>query len=227
MDWLAHLLQTSDSFFPSGTFSHSFGLEGIAELGIVRDAASLADFLERLVVPSIEHVELPFVRFSFDAAKIEDAARLCELDARYGAMKGARELREASARIGAQRLGILREIAPHPLLSVLEKLRADGEVQPHATILFGAQCAIAGGPLDAALHAYFYQALAALVSASLKLVRIGHLGCQKILSGFLARSNEVVARAKTISENDIGWFSPLLDIASARHEFAEARLFIS
>jgi urease accessory protein len=219
MDWLPRLLQSSDSFFPSGSFAHSFGLEGMTQLGVVRDPESLGQFLETFVLPVLEHVELPFVALAFEAAARADVDRLRELNARYGAMKSTRELREASARIGAQRLGILRELSPHPLLERLQEM--------HAALVFGMQCALAGAPVVAALSAYYYQTLAAFVSASIKLIRIGHLGCQKILTRCLDQSDAVIERAQKIAEDDIGWFNPLLDIASARHEFAEARLFIS
>ena len=36
-----------------------------------------------------------------------------------------------------------------------------------------------------------------------------------------------IAQALTIAREAIGWFDPLLDIASMRHETADERLFIS
>jgi len=45
--------------------------------------------------------------------------------------------------------------------------------------------------------------------------------------GCLADTDGRVAQALTIAREAIGWFDPLLDIASMRHETADERLFIS
>jgi urease accessory protein len=43
----------------------------------------------------------------------------------------------------------------------------------------------------------------------------------------LGHAPELIATATTIPLAEIGWFNPWLDIASARHETADARMFIS
>ncbi len=225
--WLPQLLQTTDSIFPTGSYAHSFSLEGITHLGLVRDAVTLRDFLKQFVIPSLEHLELPYLGYALAAAQANDVTRLCQLDQHYGAMKGARELRLASVRIGSQRLSMLVQIATHPLLQALESARLRGEFDGHSPVVFGAQAAVIGMPLDAALMAYYYQAVAALLSASMKLIRIGQVACQTLLAEVLAESSTVCARSRLIPESEAGWFSPLQDIASAQHETAYTRLFIS
>jgi len=142
-------------------------------------------------------------------------------------MKGAFELRQASSRIGAQRLQMWQRLTPHPLLARLEEERTAGRFQAHAAIVFGAQAVLAEMPLEAALIGYFYQNLAALVSAAMKLIRIGQIAGQTLLTECLAPAGEVVARSRQIEEPSIGWFQPALDIASALHETAYTRIFIS
>jgi urease accessory protein len=43
----------------------------------------------------------------------------------------------------------------------------------------------------------------------------------------LAGAPGLIAASQQVAREDMGWFNPWLDIASARHEHAEARLFIS
>jgi len=227
VDWLPQLLQTNDSFFPSGTFAHYFGLEGMTELGQVRDQTSFATFLSQQVIPALEHFELPFVRLAHEAASNNALERLLALDERYGAMKGSSELREASSRIGSQRLQMLAKLCRHPLLLQLEREQAAGRFQTHGAIIFGAQTGLNNTPIKAALLAYYYQSLAALVSAALKLIRIGQIAGQMLLTEHLGQAATVIARSMEIVETDIGWFQPVLDIASMRHETAYSRIFIS
>src|SRR5882672_5082613 len=70
--WLPHLLQTTDSIFPTGSYAHSFGLEELVNLGLVQDAPTLAEFLQRQVIPALEHLELPYLRFALNAAEKGD-----------------------------------------------------------------------------------------------------------------------------------------------------------
>ena len=48
-----------------------------------------------------------------------------------------------------------------------------------------------------------------------------------MLTACLNDAKRRVEEALTIPRREIGWFDPLLDIASMRHEIAGERLFIS
>ena len=225
--WLAPLLQFSDSLFPTGSYAHSCGLEGAVQLGWVHDPQSLEDFIRHLLLPSLQNFELPFLAHAFHAATDGQVDRLCRIDQQYGAMKGARELRQASARLGSQRLSMGVQLSDHPLLHRLESCRRDGRMVAQSPIIFGAQSAVDCAPLDAALTAYHFQAVASFLSASMKLIRIGQSGCQTLLGECLSHTSLVVEEAKKIPLEEAGWFSPSLEIASAQHETAYTRLFIS
>ncbi len=226
-NWLPQLLQTNDSIFPSGTYAHSFGLEGMVQLDLVSDLESLRNFLLKSVLPTLQHLELPALRYAFEAASDGNVSRILELDARYAAMKTAQELRTASSRIGTQRLQMLAQLTPHPLFQTLEDERAANRFHAHAPIVFGVQTAIAQTPLPAALLAWYYQTAAALVSAAMKLIRLGQMGGQSLLTECLGRAGVIARQALEVAEPDMGWFAPALDIASARHESAYTRIFIS
>jgi len=227
MQWLPQLLQTNDSLFPSGSFAHSFGLEGWVQLEQANDQATLKRFLRDQLVPALTHFELPFLRLAYQATHDHDLPRLIALDERYGAMKGSFEFRQASARIGAQRLEMLHKLWPNPLLDKLQQEFAAGNFQAHATIICGVQTALAEIPLEAGLLAFYYQALATLISAALKLIRIGQTAGQLLLTEHLENATGVIARSTEVDESEVGWFQPALDIASMRHETAYSRIFIS
>ena len=82
-------------------------------------------------------------------------------------------------------------------------------------------------PLRASLEAYYYHCVSCICTAAPKLIRIGQEGSQRVLGACLAETGARIAQALTISREAIGWFDPLLDIASMRHETADERLFIS
>ena len=225
--WLPQLLQSSDSMFPTGAYAHSYGMEGAVQDGLIKDIADFRAFINDMVVPGLEKLELPVAAAAFKAAQDADLARLCELDQRYGAMKPSRELREATARTGRQRLSLNLELTGEPFWRDIEQARLAKRLEAYESIVLGTQGALGQMPLDDTLGLAFYHGLTPFVNAALKLVRMGQLACQKILSEALAQTAEVVDKAKQISTEEMGWLCPALDISSARHETAFSRLFIS
>jgi urease accessory protein len=222
-DWLPALLQNCDSLFPSGAYAHSSGLEEMVRLGQVRNEATLASFLEDQVIPALQNLELPYVHAAHRAGVRSDLPELTEICDEISAWKLGRETREASLQMGRGRLALARQISPHPSLEAF----ANSPAFPHLPAVYGWQMAVQGVPAHPTLCGYYYQALAGFCSASLKLLRLGPEGAQRVLGRALRHTDEVVTEALSIAREDAGWLGPLLEIAAMRHERAEERLFIS
>jgi len=224
LSWLPFLLQTSDALFPTGAYAHSLGFEEIVRLGLVKDEASLGAYLREQIIPAQRQHELPYLRFACEAANLDE---WCALDAEISAWKLARESREASAQLGGRRLRALRTISDATVLAEFDDAIQQGRASGHHLIVCGLQARIEGLPLEAALTTYFYQSLAAICAAALKLIRIGQDGVQRTLRTAGAETARVTAASRTIAREDAGVFNPLLEIAAMRHERAEERLFTS
>lgn len=227
LPWLPFLLQSADALFPTGAYAHSLGFEESVRLGLVRDEAALLRFLITQIVPAQCAQELPCLRFAFEAATRYDVAELCALDAEIEAWKLAPEIRAASAQLGVRRLKALQTISDAPLLLSLQDAIGAGQARGHHLVVCGIQAVIENAPLEAALSLAFYQALASVCAAALKLIRIGQDGCQRVLREACKAAASIVARSLKIERAQAGWFNPLLEIASMRHARADERLFIS
>ncbi len=213
------LLQANDSSYPSGAYAHSFGLEELVESGLVTNPADLARFLENQVLPALLTFEIPMFAKAHRAAGENDCDTLREVDAELDAWRIPFETREASRRIGSQRLELLETLDASPLVASFRATRPRGH---HLTV---SAIELARVPLAAAARAFAYQTLAGLTAASMKLFRIGQTACQAILRRTLDLLGENIDSA--ITANIDGWFNPLLEIASLRHARSHARLFIS
>lgn len=223
--WLPLLLQTNDAFFPTGAYAHSLGFEEYTRMRGIRDEAGLREFVHEQVLPALAQQELPYLRFAHDAAPQLKA--LCEVDREISAWKIARELRDASIQVGGRRLAALRAMSDREayrdfVASIMAKITPG-----HHLSVCALQASVEGFPLRAALAAYVYQTVAGVCSAALKLVRIGQDGCQRVLRGAMERAEETITASLLVEKDEAGWFDPLLEIASMRHEFADERLFIS
>ena len=225
--WLVGLLQAGDSFYPTGSYAHSFGLEGLVQEGVVRDRASLREFLVRSVLPSLRHVELPLAAHAWMAFGAADWEGIRDLGFLASALKAPQELRIASANIGRQRAELIARLHPTSLAASY-LTRAAEENWPHsAPVSAGLEGQVLGAPRVGVLAGVYYSNVAALLSAAMKVLRLGQNASQSLLSEMLALAPEAISAAEKIPVSDIGWFNPWLDIASARHESSDARMFIS
>lgn len=223
--WLLALLRHNDAFYPTGAYTHSHGLEGLVDLGTVRDAESLRGQLHHSLLPSLARAELPLAAHAFAALDplAPDWPRLRACGELAHALKTAAEARAATESLGRQRIQLLERLNPHPLVSGYTSERI-----PHAAPLAAAlEGRVYGMPLDAVLAGLVYGALAGHLAAAMKLLRLGQNAAQALLSEALAAAQPAIAQATEVPFEDIGWFNPWLDIAAARHRHASARMFVS
>ena len=225
--WIVGLLQAGDSFFPTGSYAHSFGLEGLVQEGVVRDRATLHRFVFLSALPALRHTELPLAAHAWRALGAPDWRAVGELCVLSSALRSAREARLASENIGRQRAELAASLHASPLAQEFLR-RAAAENWPHAAAVSAAlEGRVFGAPLHAVLAGVCYASLGSLLSAAMKLLRLGQNGAQSLLTEALAATPPLLAAAESTPLDEIGWFNPWLDIAAARHETADARMFIS
>lgn len=216
--WL-WLLQANDTAYPSGAYAHSFGLEELVESGVVQNAEDLESFLRKQILPALLTFEIPFFARAHAAAVAGDAEQLLTLDAELDAWRIPAELRDASRRIGSQRLDLLARLDPTP------QVLRHRELSPRSHHLVVTALELSGVPVSQAARAVAFQSIAGLSAASMKLMRLGQTSCQQIVRRTLAELGEKIDAS--LSRPVDGWFNPLLEIASLRHARAHSRLFIS
>jgi urease accessory protein len=225
--WLTGLLQAGDSFYPTGSYAHSFGLEGLVQAGVIKDRATLREFLFRSVLPALRQADLPLAAHAWQAFGAEDwpaVGGLCRLSA---ALKAPQELRRASDNIGRQRAELAGRLRPHPLATEYLRRAAEAGWPFAAPISAALEGRVLGAPQTAVLAGVYYASVASLVSAAMKVLRLGQNASQTLLTETLAAAPDVMAAAEQVTLGEIGWFNPWLDIAAARHETADSRMFIS
>ncbi|PTY05848.1 urease accessory protein UreF [Opitutaceae bacterium EW11] len=225
--WLTALLQLNDTFYPTGAYAHSYGLEGLIAEGVVRDRDTLERFLNVSVVPGLRQLELPLVAHAWEGLHCGDWERLARLSVLASASRTPKEARAASEAIGRQRIELCARLRNAPLAVEFLRRAERGAWPFSAGIAAAVEARVLGAPVEAALSSVFYAAVAGTIAAAMKLLRLGQNGAQSLLTAMLALAPETMSQALHVSEAEIGWFNPWLDVAAARHETADARLFIS
>ena len=225
--WIVGLLQAGDSFYPTGSYAHSFGLEGLVQEGVVHDRATLKQFFQLSVLPALRQAELPLTAHAWRALGKKDWAAIAELSELSSALKTAQEARKAAENIGRQRAELMATLRTHPLAVDYLKRAAKGDWPFSPAVSAALEGRVLGAPLPAVLGGVSYSTVASLLSAAMKLLRLGQNASQSLLVETLAEAPAIIAAAEQVPVGEIGWFNPWLDIAAARHAHADSRMFIS
>ena len=224
-------LQLADSFFPSGTYAHSQGLEGMVTRGWVRNADDLGEYLRNLLTWSILPCDGVALLNAHRAARDGDLATLVDIDWHLHAMKLPAELRVASGHAGRR---ILDETAPllegrseSAVHGEFRRLVTERETPGTGAVALGvASCAV-GIDAENALLMHCHSFAVGVLGAAQRLLPFTHSEAQRILHGL---HGPVTAMAYEIADRD--WremtsFNPQADIAAMLHEHDDVRMFAS
>lgn len=227
-DSLAFLscLQLSDTFFPSGLYTLSYGLEAAAQSGQV-DATSFGPLL-------LDHLSVSFGPTDGIAlacshrASAEDHLQLAlQADSRLTSVKIAREPRETSCRVGRQLLNIGRRIFAVRVLDEYARYVEKGATPGNHAVVLGLLMAALGISREKAVLSELYAFAASFVSAGVRLNVIDFRDAQANLHQHRSVMVEIARACCTKDVQDIASSAPWIDVMSMYHEQAEVRLFMS
>ena len=219
-------LQLSDTFFPTGLYTLSHGLEAFVQAGLVSKAeveALLRDYLENVLGPA-DGVALSHAH---RATEGRDLGRLMEIDRRLFALKLVREGREASRRVGKRILTTAVKLSPNSLLRDYWTAVGASACPGNAAVALGAVTATLGIARREAMLIELYTFTASVLGAAMRLIRLDHEEAQLILGGLRHFMVRVVQENIDKGLQEMRAFAPLIDIMGAMHERARVRLFIS
>jgi urease accessory protein len=219
-------LRFVDSFFPSGGFAYSSGLEAAVQGGSVRSADDLSKYVEDLLRNGMGRREAVAVALAHDAVSKGVLRIALNADRELDAMKTGRESRQASRQMGRQVIRIAAEqMDGQPILRDFHGAVEAERTPCHLAVSLGLALAAAGWSREDAVAAYLYQAATGLMSAALKLLPIGQREGQRLLDGWMPLIAEIGETA--CEETVMSSWSPVQDIHAMRHSRLESRLFRS
>lgn len=210
---LMHLCST---VFPAGIFSHSFGYERMLEDGFADTLEGFAEYLDGMLHMGLGKTETALVRFSY-----EEPDRWKEWDELCTALKPAAELRLASSKTGKAFLKVFHKMYPG------NALEGKDFVNSNYAVIFGLACRYLEIPLEETLEAYLTSTLLSYIQVGIKLIPLSQIEGQVLMRDFYPKIRTCVKTAQDAKEEDIFSFTPMVDIASMKHETQYSRMYMS
>ena len=219
-------LQLADSFFPSGMYTQSHGLEGFVAAGWAgteRIGALLRSYLLHSAGPS----EALAARWACRAAQAGDLALVAAIDERLEAGKLSAEARLASRRCGGRVLLLGRDLYGGELLSGYAARVSAGQAPGHQSIALALLGAAAGLDEETAALVELHSFAVSLLGAAVRLGALDHAQAQRLLLGAQPTLAEAAAIGRALDWREIGGFAPQIEIMQFRHCYADMHMFVS
>jgi urease accessory protein len=226
-----YLMQLADSFFPSGTFGMSGGLESFVQNGKIKNEKDVVIFLEQQLALRVIPCDCIILSSIIDAAKNDDIVLAMFIDNAFYSMKLIKEVRVASVRSGQQILNCVLYMSSayrknrfaKKFMHNLENKKTAGTYP--ACLGISAHCL--GIQKDSAIRIMLYSYSVSITAAALRMGIIQHLSAQKILAMV---ANDMDINIKSIGEksiNDIWQLTPAVDVLHMLHEHEDIKMFIT
>jgi urease accessory protein len=219
-------LRFVDSFFPSGGYAFSSGLEAAVQGGAIRNAEELSRYVVELITTGIGEREAVAAGFAHDACVSGVMGLAFDSDRELEAMKLGSESRLASRQMGRQVMRLA--VDQGTKCPFLEEFLAAVETEQtpgHLAVTLGMTLAASGWSKEDSIAAFLHQTATGYVSAAMKLLPVGQKEGQRLIDSWLDVIQQVSRGAA--QQQVLRSWSPVQDIYAMRHSRLESRLFRS
>jgi urease accessory protein len=219
-------LRFVDSFFPSGGFAFSSGLEAAVKDGAIHDGKEFARYVEEWLRNGIGRREVIAVAVGHQAATTGNLGPALGVDRALEGLKLGADSRRASKQMGRQVMKmVVDQFRDHRTLLDYGAAVAEARTPGHAPVAIGLTLAACGWSIQDTAAAFLYQSAQGWVSAAMKLLPVGQHQGQLMLAEWGPLIGQLSERVKP--QASLASWSPIQDIYAMRHSRLESRLFRS
>ena len=221
------MMQISDSFFPTGLYANSNGLESIFQNNKKITELEIIGIIKTQLKQQIGPMDLVVMVNALKFASTKEFDKISEIDMKINSMKNIKEVREASKRSGIQLARCVNEFVNDEILEEYLEFYKKGMINGAYSVSFGL-CANALGisPQKAGLM-FLYGFIVSIVGAASRMGITQHYQAQKIIHDLKPLISQIVGESLDKSTKDIWQFAPHLEILQMHHEKMDSKMFIT
>ena len=221
------ILQLSDSFFPTGLYATSSGLEALSQTKKLK-SKDIFQFITMQLQQVMGPSDCTAMGHAYDSCKKKDIVSLLHADESLYYMKLIEETRIASTRSGNQLLKCVSTFAKNKkMLKVYQIAINKGKATGVYAVSFGVVTSSLNIPKKKAGMMLLYGLAVSIVGAAMRLGILQHFEGQKIIHELGPVILHAVLENIDRPISSMWQFAPSLDILQMKHEAMSSKMFIT
>jgi urease accessory protein len=222
------MMQLSDSFFPTGMFATSNGLEFLFKEKKIRSMEDIASIIKINIIQQIGPSDGVALANAFDSANKNDFGKVIDADTIVFATKSIKEIRDASVRSGIQLIKCVSEfVNENEILNQYKENIIKNKVHGVFPVAFAICCNALKIKKEKSMMMMMYGFTVSIVGAALRLGLIQHFEGQKIIHSIKPIISQTVKEYSNKSLSEMWQFAPQTDIVQMSHEKMDSKMFIT
>jgi len=222
------VMQLSDSFFPTGIFATSNGLEFLFKEKKIQGMKDLTELIEISINQQIGPSDCVALANVIDGANKNDFDKVIEADNIVFATKPIKEIRNASVRSGVQLIKCVSEfVNDNKILNQYQDNITKNKARGVFPVAFAVCCNALEIKKEKSMAMMLYGFTVSIVGAALRLGLIQHFEGQKIIHSIKPVISKTIKEYSNKSLLEIWQFAPQVDITQMSHEKMDSKMFIT
>ncbi|WP_313892171.1 urease accessory protein UreF [Psychrobacillus sp.] len=221
------LFRLCDSNFPTGSFSHSFGLESYIQENKVHDQETFFQWLKVYLHEQLIYTDGLASRLVYEALMENDIEQIWQLDRLLTVQNLPRETREGTQMIGDRMLKLTDSLYSMPILAQYKKEIKSKNAFGHSAIVFSMVAHGLGVNKQETILYYLYSAISSQIQNAVRAIPLGQTAGQIISHKFILELTQAVDRTMELTKDDFGIVSPGIELSQMKHERVNIRIFMS
>jgi len=221
-------MQLSDSFFPTGLFATSNGLEFLFKERKIHGTADLAKLIKINIIQQIGPSDCVALASAFDSANKHDFGKIIEADNIVFCTKSIKEIRDSSVRSGVQLIKCVAEfVKDNKILNQYQNNIIKNDAHGVFPVVFAICCNALKIKKEKSMTMMLYGFTVGLVGAAMRLGLIHHFEGQKIIHSIKPIISQTIKEYSNKSLLEMWQFAPQVDITQMSHEKMDSKMFIT
>ena len=221
------LMQLADSFFPSGSFTLSHGLESLVQTEQLRSPKDLQTFLRLLLRNKVGTTDVVALIHAYRESVQDDLEAVIQIDNCLFAQTLIQKTRETQRKSGRALLMVANSTWQDKQLNRLNRDATSGKIHCLHPVIFAVVGRVANLSEEDTVLAFLHNFVTGLLGAAIRLGVLGHMQAQQLLLNLAPEIEETWQTAKSMSLEEMYSCIPTIDLAQMQHQKLSRRLFAS
>lgn len=221
------LFQFCDSQFPTGAFSHSFGLETYIQRESVNNDVTFVQWLKLFLNEQLTYSDGLAMRIVYEALEANDLDKILRMDQLIFVQSIPKETRVGAKQMGTRMVKLAMELYDSEWINWYHEQMKNKKAKLHPAIFFTMLGYHLGVDIETIIDYYLYQNVSSLTQNAVRAIPLGQTAGQKVVTQMVSYIEETRNHILSLDESDFGMTAPGLELNQMEHENVNVRIFIS